>query len=148
MINGVLVKPLKQIIGDRGRILKLMRSDDENFEKFGEVYFSTVPYGAIKDWHTHKKTVLNYAVPYGEVKLVLYDGRKSSPTFGQIEEIYLGEHNYSLVRIPPGVISAFKGLFEPQSFLINCSTEPHSEEDIIRFPPGSSEIPYDWSKGN
>ena len=125
-----------------------MRTDDENFEGFGEVYFSTVPEGVVKDWHVHKKMILNYTVPYGQVKLVLYDAREDSPTFGQVDEIYLGEHNYCLVRIPPGVVSAFKGVFEPESFLINCATEPHSEDDIVRYPPTSSEVPYDWSKGN
>ena len=38
-INGVKIIKKKQIVDDRGKILHMMRSDDENFQKFGEIYF-------------------------------------------------------------------------------------------------------------
>lgn len=148
MIGGVTIQSLKQIIGDRGRVMHMLKATDGNFEKFGEIYFSTVPFGAIKDWHLHKTTTLNYAVVFGLIKLVLIDQRKDSPTLAEVQEIYLGQGNYSLVTIPPGVISAFKGLFAQESILANCATEPHDDAEMSRFKPFDKSISYDWSNSN
>jgi dTDP-4-dehydrorhamnose 3,5-epimerase len=35
MIDGVLIKPLKKIPDERGSVMHMMRSDDQNFEKVG-----------------------------------------------------------------------------------------------------------------
>ena len=40
MIEGVKIIPKKQIIDERGKIMHMMRNDDPNFTKFGEIYFS------------------------------------------------------------------------------------------------------------
>ena len=50
------------------------------------MYFSVVYPGAIKGWHLHKKMVINYAVPFGRIKLVLFDPREDSPTKGEVQE--------------------------------------------------------------
>ncbi len=83
MIAGVRVEPLKQIPDERGKILHMMRCDTPGFEKFGEIYFSAVYPGVIKGWHIHKEMTLNYAVPIGHVKMVLYDERPDSVDDGQ-----------------------------------------------------------------
>ena len=36
-IEGVIVRPLRQIIDNRGAILHMMRSDSELFTQFGEI---------------------------------------------------------------------------------------------------------------
>lgn len=71
MINGVIVKTLIKIPDERGKILHMLRVDDEIFESFGEIYFSTVYPGVIKGWHLHMEMTLNYTVPVGMIKLVL-----------------------------------------------------------------------------
>lgn len=38
MIEGVVVKDLKQFVDDRGRVMHMVRADDPLFEKFGEIY--------------------------------------------------------------------------------------------------------------
>jgi len=148
MIKDVLVIPLKQISDERGKIMHMLRCDDANFEKFGEVYFSVVYPGAIKGWHIHKKMTLNYAVVSGTIKLVLFDQREDSPTKGEIQEIFLGENNYCLVKIPKGIINGFKGIGVKPAIVANCATEPHDVEEIIRIDPFSKEIPYNWELKN
>ena len=106
-IEGVNIKQLRKIPDERGSIMHMMRNDDENFEKFGEIYFSTAYPGVIKGWHEHTKQVQNYAVVYGMIKLVLFDNRKDSKTFKNLKEIFLGDLNYVLVRIPTGVINGY-----------------------------------------
>ena len=76
MIDGVIITPLKKIDDDRGSVLHMMRNDSKSFKSFGEIYFSIAYPKAIKAWHLHKETYLNYACINGTIKLVLFDDRK------------------------------------------------------------------------
>ena len=145
MIEGVEVIPLKQIPDERGKIMHMMRNDSPYFDKFGEIYFSTVNPGVIKGWHIHKKMTLNYAVVFGMIKLVLYDDRKGSKTKGEVMEIFMGPDNYCLVKIPPMVWNGFKGVGQKPAIVANCSDIPHSPDEILRKDPFTKDIPYDWS---
>jgi dTDP-4-dehydrorhamnose 3,5-epimerase len=148
MIEGVLVKPLRQILDERGKVMHMLRSDDPAFAGFGEIYFSCIYPGVVKGWHIHKKMTLQYAVPYGTIKLVLYDDRPSSPTRGELQEIFLGPENYCLVRIPPLVWNGFKGVGTGMAIVANCSTIPHDPEEIDRRDPYDPSIPYHWELVN
>jgi dTDP-4-dehydrorhamnose 3,5-epimerase len=144
MINGVEIVPLSQIADERGKIMHMLRSDDPHFEKFGEIYFSVVYPDVIKAWHIHKKMTLNYAVVSGIIKLVLYDPRNGSSTKGEIQEIFMGENNYVLAKIPAGIYNGFKGIGVNPAIVANCSTIPHDPEEIARVDPLNNDIPYDW----
>lgn len=144
MIEGVALYPLKQIEDDRGKVMHMLRADAAHFQNFGEIYFSCVYPGKIKGWHRHRKMVLNYAVPHGEIKLVLYDDRKDSSTRGEIMELFLSPKNYSLIRVPLLVWNGFQGLGETMSLVANCATIPHDPEEIERIPADSPLVPYRW----
>jgi len=144
MIDGVTTVPLKQIPDERGKVMHMLRVNDPHFQQFGEIYFSFAHPGAIKAWHLHRKMMLNYAVPYGKIKLVLYDDRENSPTRGELMELFPGPDNYILVIIPPGVWNGFKGLGTETSIIANCATIPYDPAEIKRLNPFSDEIPYDW----
>lgn len=143
-IEGVIVKPLRKILDERGSIFHMLRADDELFEKFGEIYFSSVNPGVVKGWHLHKEMILNYACVSGKIKLVLFDDRKSSKTKGNLMEIFLGDENYILVKIPPKVWNGFKGIGVFPSIVANCSTLPHDPKEIKRMDPLKNFIGYDW----
>ncbi len=145
MIQGVEIIPLKQIKDGRGKVMHMLRSDNPYFEQFGEIYFSTVFPGVVKAWKLHKKMILNYAVPYGQVKIVLYDNRDGSKTKGQIQEILLGENNYQLVKVPPMVWNGFKGISEFEAILANCASIPHDPDESERLDAFDNTIPYDWN---
>lgn len=130
MIDGVKIIPLRQFPDERGSVKHMLRRDDPHFEKFGEIYFSTVYPGQVKGWHLHRYMGLNYAVPVGMIKLVLYDRRQYSSTFGEVQEIYLGEQNYVLVHVPPEVWNAFRGIGLKEALVANCATLPHSPDEI------------------
>jgi len=144
MIDGVQVNPLRQILDERGKVMHMLRRDSNWFTEFGEIYFSTVKPGAVKAWHIHKKMILNYAVPIGKIKLVLYDDRDSSPTKGEIQEIFLGPDDYNLVVIPPLIWNGFKGVGSITSLVANCASIPHDPAEIDRVEPDKNSIPYDW----
>jgi dTDP-4-dehydrorhamnose 3,5-epimerase len=144
-IDGLLVTPLRRIPDERGAIFHMLRCDDGHFQSFGEIYFSMVHPGAIKAWHIHQRMTLNYAVPVGSVKFVCYDDRVGSPTRGNVAELFLGDHNYVLVTVPPMVWNGFKGYGEHAALVANCATIPHDPDEIYRKDPFTPDIPYDWS---
>lgn len=150
MINGVKTKKLKVIPDERGRLMEILRSDDELFEKFGQVYITTVYPGVVKGWHYHKKQIDNITVIKGMAKLVLYDNRENSPTKGEINEFFIGEHNPMLVQVPKLVLHGFKGISENEAIMLNCPTEVYDYEkpDEFRMPAHNEEIPYNWEREN
>ena len=145
MIEGVRIKPLQQIVDERGKVMHMLKVGDSAFQQFGEIYFSCVNPGAIKGWHIHQKMTLNYAVPHGHIKFVLYDDRPDSPSRGEIEELFLGPDNYCLVTVPPNIWNGFKGIGDEMAIVANCATIPHDPEEIDRCDPFDASIPYDWS---
>ncbi len=54
MIHGVRVKQLKMIPDERGRLMEILRCDDGEFIKFGQLYMTTAYPGVVKGWHYHK----------------------------------------------------------------------------------------------
>jgi dTDP-4-dehydrorhamnose 3,5-epimerase len=143
-ISGVRVTPLSRIPDERGAVLHMLRDDSDGFERFGEIYFSIVYPGVVKGWHLHEEMTLNYAVPVGMVKLVCFDDRAGSSSRGEIQEVHIGELNYALVTIPPGIWNGFKGEGVGPALVANCATVHHSPSEIRRLDPFDNEIPYDW----
>lgn len=125
--------------------MHMLRKDDSLFEQFGEIYFSVVNPGIIKGWHIHTQMTLNYAVIEGNIKLVLYDERETSPTKGMIQELFLGPDNYKLIKIPPMIWNGLKGVGTKPAIVANCSTIPHDPNEIQRLNPLNNHIPYDWN---
>jgi dTDP-4-dehydrorhamnose 3,5-epimerase len=148
MIEGVTVKKLKVIPDERGRLMEILRSDDEDFIGFGQVYMTTCYFGVVKGWHWHEKQTDYMTVIDGMMKIVLYDGRENSPTKGEIDEMFAGRHNPVRIKIPPGVCHGFKCVCGDEAVVINTVTAPYSyeEPDEFRIDPHDNDIPYDWNR--
>ncbi len=145
MIHDVVTYPLRQIFDERGKVMHMLREDSCQFKQFGEIYFSTVNPGAIKAWRLHKLMTLNYAVVHGHIKLVLYDDRYDSPSYGVIQELFISPENYQLITIPPLIWNGFKCVGPQTALVANCATIKHSNSDILRLPFDDKSIPYGWS---
>jgi dTDP-4-dehydrorhamnose 3,5-epimerase len=124
----------------------MLRDDSPVFQRFGEIYFSLIYPGVVKGWHRHREMTLNYAVPWGMVKLVCYDDRPGSTTEGNVVELHVGELNYSLVTIPPLIWNGFKGEGMMPALVANCATVHHDPGEIERLDPWSPQIPYSWDR--
>jgi dTDP-4-dehydrorhamnose 3,5-epimerase len=148
LIDGVKIKKLKVIADERGRLAEILRLDDEIFEKFGQVYFTTAYPGVVKAWHYHKLQRDYFTAVKGMIKLALYDSRHESPTFNRVNEFFIGEHNPVLVSIPPFVYHGFKCISQDEAIVINTPTMPydHEKPDEFRLNTYSPEIPYDWAR--
>lgn len=145
MIDGVKVVPLRQIVDERGKIMHMLKATDEHFLGFGEIYFSCAWPGAVKAWHIHKTMFVNNAVISGRAKLVMYDLREDSPTKGVLQEVFMGDDNYVLVQIPPGIANGYKAYGDKMVILANAATIPHDPDEMDRIDPIDNDIPYDWS---
>ncbi len=148
MIEGVRTKELKVIPDERGRLMEMLRADDPLFIKFGQIYLTTAYPGVVKGWHYHKKQIDNFIVVRGMMKVVLYDNREGSSTFGEVNEFFMGERRPLLLQIPAGVYHGFKGIGTEEALVINCPTEVYhyDEPDEYRVHPYDNDIPYDWSR--
>lgn len=148
MIEGVIIKKLKVIPDERGRLMEILRADDEMFKGFGQVYMTTAYPGVVKGWHYHKKQYDNMAVVKGMMKIVLYDSRPESATRGEINEIFAGEHNPVMVHIPPYVYHGFKCISAEEAVVVNTPTAVYNyrEPDEFRVHPHENDIPYDWGR--
>ena len=150
MIEGVKTKKLKVIPDERGRLMEMLRSDDELFITFGQVYLTTAYPGVVKGWHYHKKQTDNMVVAKGMMKIVLYDAREESATKGEVNEFFMGIHNTILLQIPPFVFHGFKCIGEEEAMVINCPTETFNYEDPdeFRVDPHENDIPYEWGRAD
>lgn len=148
MIDGVRVKKLKVIPDERGRLMEILRRDDDIFEKFGQVYMTTAKPGIVKAWHYHKKQNDNLACVHGRIKLALYDARNDSPTHKEVNEFILSLEEPVLVHIPKLVYHGFKGMGDSESIVINTVTRPYDykKPDEYRVDPYDNDIPYDWRR--
>ena len=123
----------------------MLKNTDEHYTKFGEIYFSVCYPGVVKGWHEHTKQTQNYCVIDGMMKLVLFDNRLKSPTYKKLQEIYIGDLNYSLVQIPPFVVNGYKCIGEKKCIVANCSDLSHDPNEMIRHDPNNNKlINYSW----
>ena len=150
MIQGVKTRQLKRIPDERGYLMEMFRSDWPEFEEFGQTYITAVYPGVVKGWHYHKLQDDNFICVSGMAKVVLYDGRKDSATFGEINEFFIGVLNPMLVQIPKGVYHGFKGISEELTLIVNIPTRTYnySDPDEFRLPAHTNEIPYDWNRND
>ena len=148
MIEGVRTKALKVIPDERGRLMEILRKDDELFQAFGQVYVTTTYPGVVKAWHKHEKQTDNLACIAGMIKLALYDARPGSPTFKEINQFYLGLHSPVLIHVPAGIYHGWMCVSQEEAIVVNIPTEAydHSVPDEQRLDPHVNDIPYDWKR--
>ncbi len=163
MIPGVIVKDLKVIPDERGRLIEFMRADDPIFQKFGQVYATMVNPGVVKGWHYHKVQTDYVACVQGMIKLVLCQPKEEQPGNGnqeiwiadrrhprqaEVQEFFIGTLNPKLVAIPPGVYHGWKCISEHEAVVMCLTTEPYNYEapDEYRIDPHYNDIPYKWER--
>ena len=148
MIDGVVAKQLRLIPDERGRLMEIMRRDDEFFVQFGQVYLTTTYPHVVKAWHFHKKQDDFITCVKGSLKLVLYDDREGSPTRGQVNEFFIGDYNPMVVKVPREVYHGWKCVSDEEALVVNVPTEPYDRKnpDEFRIDPHKNDIPYTWER--
>ena len=149
-IDGVVIREVKHVPRDHGVITEMYRSEwDPTGLAVVHCYQSRLFPGAIGAWSCHAKSVDRLFVNQGHVKLVLFDGREESPSFGQVNEVHCGDVRPMFVVLPTGVWHGLQNLGTGDALMINFPTSAYDyrDPDHYRLPWDSDQIPYTWSTG-
>ena len=150
LIDGVIAREVLHVPRDHGVITELYRSEwDGTGMPVVHAYQSRLYPGAIGAWSCHARTIDRLFVNDGELKVVLYDGREGSTTFGQVNEIYAGNARPTLLIVPIGVWHGLQNLGSDDALIINFPTRAYDygDPDHYRLPFDTPEIPYAWNRG-
>lgn len=142
-IEGVILTTEKMIDVTGGNVFHAMKRDEAGFAGFGEAYFSTIEYGAIKAWKRHREMTLNLVVPFGVIRFVIFDNRVTHSVSGVFQEFVLSRENYYRLTVPPMVWLGFQGISKEAAILLNIASIPHDPEESDR--KAVEEIEFDWS---
>jgi len=123
---GVKGTPLKKIANPLGDVYHFLKKSEQSFEGFGEIYFSTVRFGAIKGWKKHLRMTMNLVVPVGEIKLYIWDEHKN-----EVCSILVGKDNYQRLTVPPGLWVAFEGISKDLNLLANFANLEHDPNEAL-----------------
>ena len=142
MINGLILTTMRIIDVTGGNVLRVMNTHEESCVGFGEAYFSTIEYNAIKAWKRHHQMTLNLIVPTGAVRFIMYDDRVNSATSGNFQEIILSTNKYYRLSVPPMVWMGFQGVGQNINMLLNIADIEHDDNEVDRMELHA--IDYDW----
>ncbi len=149
-IHDVVIKPLITHADDRGYFREILRDDDNLLRRFGQTSITKTYPGVVKAFHWHHRQDDLWYVAAGMARVVLYDRRPDSPTFGQTQVIYAGEDNPVLILIPAGVAHGYQVLGTKPVLLLYHTTQSYNraDPDEQRIPFDDPEIGFDWSIKN
>jgi dTDP-4-dehydrorhamnose 3,5-epimerase len=161
-IAGVRTLRLKRFTDDRGFFLEIFRTRETGPESrelaeffrgvpVAQMNFSIVDAdGHIKGLHYHlRQEDIWFFPPPSKAKIVLFDVRKSSPTFGKTQVLVAGSGNDLLVRIPEGVAHGYRPLTNPCSLLywVTEAFDP-ADPDELRIAWDHPAVKHLWEIPN
>ena len=147
-IDGVEIKKLVTHADQRGFFREVIRATDDFFgEGFAQWSHTKSYQGVVKAWHIHQRQVDWWYVASGRVKIALYDTRQNSPTYGQLQELLLGDDlEPCVLRVPPGVAHGYRVL-SAETHLFYITSRTYDPGDEGRIPHDDPSIGYDWTSG-
>lgn len=117
----------KTIFNSKGNIIKFMKKSDNNYMKFGEVYFTWIKKSYLKGWKFHKKMHMNLTVPVGKIRCFFYDKNTNKKIV-----FNLSEKKSGTLYVPPKIWFAFQNIDKKKdSLLINFSNIIHDKKEVI-----------------
>ena len=134
MINGVTIKNLEVKKDERGWFAEILRSNEIDNPKFGQMYVTTATPGQTKGKHYHTRKTEWFCVIKGNGLLTLIDNES-----GEKQEIELGENNMVTVKIPPRVWHAIKNnqkdpsISRPVVIIIQSDEGPFLPKKLFLF---------------
>jgi dTDP-4-dehydrorhamnose 3,5-epimerase len=145
LIDGVRLRDAPRHADERGALCEILDprwgfTDDA----LVYVYLATLRPGAVRGWVVHLEQNDRLFVYAGVLKVVLYDARTDSDTYGRVNVFHLGEHRPALIGIPRGVYHAVKNVSDHEGAFVNLPSEPyrHDDPDKYRLPLENDVIPY------
>ena len=147
-IEGVVVREVLHVPRDHGVITEMYRPEwDPTGQPLVHIYQSRLFPGAIGAWSCHMKSIDRLFVNQGHLKIVLFDGREHSNTYGVVMELHVGDVRPAFLIIPVGIWHGLQNLGSSDALLLNFPTLAYDYEnpDHYRLPYDTDQIPYSWA---
>lgn len=145
LIDGVRVHEVRNVIKGNGTLTEIFRTDwGMGVEPVDQVFQVSLVPGGISAWHTHEVTTDRLFVNAGAARIVLYDARAGSATYGVVNEFRIGAPRPTMVLVPPGVWHGVQCISPEPCLLLNLVDRAYRYEDPDhwRLPEDSPEIPF------
>jgi dTDP-4-dehydrorhamnose 3,5-epimerase len=150
-IAGVIFRPVRPVPHEDGHVTEVARASwSELADPFVQVHVTTTFPGRVRAWGLHQASTDRLFVASGLVKIVVFDGRHESSTFGYLNEFTLSERNPGLLIIPPNLYHGWKNIGTWEAIIINMPTAMYAYEapDALDLPWDSEAagriVPYQW----
>lgn|SRR5574341_207704 len=149
-IHDVVIKKLVTHCDDRGYLREVLRDDDKLLTHYGQTTITKTYPGVIKAFHWHQSQDDVWYVVSGMARVVMYDRREGSPTFGETQVVYAGEDNPVTILIPAGIAHGYQVLGNESVILFYHTTHSYDpknpDEERIAFD--DPQIGFDWTIQN
>ena len=146
LISGVALRRTPTHADERGTLCEIL-DDRWGFtdDPIVYVYHVTIRPGQVKGWVVHRTQNDRLFAYAGRLKVVLYDGRAHSETFGRVNVFHLGDHDRALLSIPAGVYHGVRNVGDVEAAFVNLPSQPyeHDDPDKYRLPLDNDVIPFD-----
>jgi dTDP-4-dehydrorhamnose 3,5-epimerase len=150
-IEGVRFRPTRPVPHEDGYLTEVARASWDVLESpIVQVHVTTTFPERVRAWGIHRSGTDRLFVVAGLVKIVIFDGREGSPTFGRIDEFVVGERNPGLLVIPPNLYHGWKNIGTSDAIVINLPDKMYDYDapDASHLSWNSDAarltIPYAW----
>jgi dTDP-4-dehydrorhamnose 3,5-epimerase len=138
-IEGVEFRPTRPVPHEDGHVTEVARSTwDCLGNPVVQVHVTTTFTGRVRAWGLHSLSTDRLFVVAGLIKIVVFDGRKASPTFGKLNEFTVSEKNPGLLIIPPKLYHGWKNIGTSEAIIINMPDKLYNYES-----PDALDLPWD-----
>lgn len=120
-IDGVIYQPLIIYEDHRGWLAEIFRQDEvapEHLPVMAYISVTQPQVGRGPHAHQHQTDLFCFPGP-GEFKVVLWDQRPESHSFGRRQEFYLGESCPGILIVPPGVVHGYLNISDRPGVVFN-----------------------------
>ncbi len=139
VIDGVQFRPSRPVPHDDGTLAEIARTDwPEVDQPIVHVHVTTTEPGRVRAWGLHRQSTDRLFVVKGLVSIVVFDGRKSSPTHGQVNEFKVSERSPGLLVVPPDLYHGWKVIGTTEAFIVNMPTSSYQYDQ-----PDALDLPYE-----
>ena len=151
LISGVQFRPTRPVPHADGHLTEVARASWDLLGKpIVQVHVTTTLARRVRAWGLHPLGMDRLFVVSGLVTLVVFDGRKDSPTFGQLNEFTVSERSPGLLIVSPSLYHGWKNIGTSEAIIINMPDRMYDYErpDALDLPWDSQAarrlIPYTW----
>jgi dTDP-4-dehydrorhamnose 3,5-epimerase len=150
-IQGLVFHPIRPVPHEDGHVTEVARASWTDLpDPVVQVHLTTTFPGRVRAWGLHQASTDRLFVVSGLVKIVVFDGRNDSPTFGRLNEFTVSEKNPALLTIPSNLYHGWKNIGTSEAIIINMPTRMYNYEapDALDLPwdceAAARIVPYRW----